>query len=312
MSTQALEHFIAVAEAGSFTSAANRCHISQQGISKSVKSLEKELGVSLVERTGNTISLSEDGKELLVDIRKAVDAQRALITHARKIKERGKDDSITDIYVSSFVTQLMMPTLEELELDDALESTPVLEAEWLEAVRNVSKNRSAVAVVLYPPTKMTPSMKSRILIEDFFSVTAKIKLSKSLAPEGCTFLTSEDLKGIPFAYLSEPFMDDIVERLEASGFLKNVKSNTSSFSQLNRMVYKGRVATLSDTFCEAHDESRKDILYLPFPESITVNVGAIRAAETGANCPQARLIEKLRRIAMDQWGEYAKNHPPIP
>src|SRR4051794_26039389 len=68
-----LRTFVAVAEERNFTRAAERLHLAQQAVSKSVAQLEAELGVELLERTTREVrltaagaSLLEDGRELLV------------------------------------------------------------------------------------------------------------------------------------------------------------------------------------------------------------------------------------------------------
>lgn len=53
--------FLAVAQERSFTRAANVLYISQPAISKSVSSLEEELGFKLFERRDNVLSLTEPG-----------------------------------------------------------------------------------------------------------------------------------------------------------------------------------------------------------------------------------------------------------
>ena len=56
-----LETFVEVCEQMSFTKAASNLYISQQGVSKSIKTLEDELGVSLFLRTNSSISLTNYG-----------------------------------------------------------------------------------------------------------------------------------------------------------------------------------------------------------------------------------------------------------
>jgi DNA-binding transcriptional LysR family regulator len=64
-----LEHFVAAAEAGHFTRAAGRCHISQSALSTSIRSLERELGVPLFARTTRKVELTEAGRVLLDEAR---------------------------------------------------------------------------------------------------------------------------------------------------------------------------------------------------------------------------------------------------
>lgn len=61
MDFRQLETFVEVCEQMSFTKAASNLYISQQGVSKSIKTLEDELGVSLFLRTNSSISLTNYG-----------------------------------------------------------------------------------------------------------------------------------------------------------------------------------------------------------------------------------------------------------
>ncbi len=61
MDIRHLQHFIALAEEGKFTSAAQRMNIVQSGLSVSIKELEQELGSQLVTRTTRKVSLTVAG-----------------------------------------------------------------------------------------------------------------------------------------------------------------------------------------------------------------------------------------------------------
>jgi DNA-binding transcriptional LysR family regulator len=60
-----LRAFIAVAEERNFTRAAERLHLAQQAVSKSVATLESQLGVRLLRRTTRDVSLTAAGETLL-------------------------------------------------------------------------------------------------------------------------------------------------------------------------------------------------------------------------------------------------------
>ena len=65
MDTQLLEAFIAVAQSGSFSAAAERVHVTQPAISKRIAQLEDSLGCRLFDRISRTIYLTEAGSALL-------------------------------------------------------------------------------------------------------------------------------------------------------------------------------------------------------------------------------------------------------
>ena len=57
-----IQHFQRIVQLNSFTEAAEDCHISQSGISQSVKSLEEEIGAKLLIRKNRRFELTEAGE----------------------------------------------------------------------------------------------------------------------------------------------------------------------------------------------------------------------------------------------------------
>jgi DNA-binding transcriptional LysR family regulator len=74
MELRQLEYFVAVAEEGNFTRAAHRVHISQSGISAQIQQLERDLGATLIDRTGRTATLTAAGTAALTHARAALAA----------------------------------------------------------------------------------------------------------------------------------------------------------------------------------------------------------------------------------------------
>lgn len=65
MDIQNLRAFIAVAEAGSFSLAAEKLHLTQPAVSKRIAQLEEQLGAALFDRIGRNTSITEAGAALL-------------------------------------------------------------------------------------------------------------------------------------------------------------------------------------------------------------------------------------------------------
>jgi DNA-binding transcriptional LysR family regulator len=85
-----LEYVAAVARSGSFRRASEALHISQPALSESVRNLERELGITLLDRLPSGATVSRDGRDLLPYIRAAIDAVDRLRSAARTQPAAGR------------------------------------------------------------------------------------------------------------------------------------------------------------------------------------------------------------------------------
>lgn len=90
MDLRHLNYFIVLAEELHFGRAAERLHISQPPLSRMIKQIEDNFGVSLFERTKRKVSLTLAGEELLVQTKQMI-AQ--METVKKRLKIIGKGDS---------------------------------------------------------------------------------------------------------------------------------------------------------------------------------------------------------------------------
>jgi DNA-binding transcriptional LysR family regulator len=65
MELHQLRYFSAVAETGSFSRAAEKCHVSQPSLSQQIQKLESELGGRLFDRLGRSVRLTDLGQAFL-------------------------------------------------------------------------------------------------------------------------------------------------------------------------------------------------------------------------------------------------------
>ncbi|HTX82830.1 MAG TPA: LysR substrate-binding domain-containing protein [Streptosporangiaceae bacterium] len=74
MELRQLEYLVTVVEEASFTRAAERCHVAQPGVSAQIRLLERELGQTLLDRSGRTVRPTEVGAAVLPYARAALSA----------------------------------------------------------------------------------------------------------------------------------------------------------------------------------------------------------------------------------------------
>src|ERR1044072_6933604 len=70
MELRHLRYFVAVAEALSFTKAAQKLRLAQPALTRQVRNLEDEIGVRLLDRANNRVALTEEGRVFLFDSKK--------------------------------------------------------------------------------------------------------------------------------------------------------------------------------------------------------------------------------------------------
>ena len=82
-----LETFIKVAECGSFTKAADDLYITPTAVMKQINALERELSVTLFDRTNHGLRITKAGESFLQDARYIVEYISRAEQRARDIHE---------------------------------------------------------------------------------------------------------------------------------------------------------------------------------------------------------------------------------
>ncbi|MBL8521773.1 MAG: LysR family transcriptional regulator [Betaproteobacteria bacterium] len=80
--------FVAVADAGSFTAAADRLDTTKSALSQAVARLEKELGATLLQRSTRKLAITEAGAAFLADCRALLAQADAALERARSERAR--------------------------------------------------------------------------------------------------------------------------------------------------------------------------------------------------------------------------------
>ena len=112
MELRHLRYFVAVAEELNFTRAAEKLHLAQPSLTRQIHNLEEELGVRLMNRIKNRVSLTEEGRSFLVDARRLVE-QSLESMHAVQRLSRGETSQLNLGYLSKFNFDLLPGTLLE-------------------------------------------------------------------------------------------------------------------------------------------------------------------------------------------------------
>ncbi|MFD1198544.1 MFS transporter [Brucella gallinifaecis] len=112
MELRHIRYVVAAARNGSFSAAAHELHVRQPIISRRIKELEDELGISLFDRSSSGARLTPCGEEFIVDARRIIeDIQR--LTQRAKASKAGKLGRVVVGFYKSLSTGHLRTSLHE-------------------------------------------------------------------------------------------------------------------------------------------------------------------------------------------------------
>lgn len=191
MELRHLRYFIAVAEQLHFRHAAELVHVAQPALSQQIRQLEKEIGVTLFERSRHRVRLTPAGKEFYEHAQFILDRAKQAVEEARKV-EHGDAGTIRIGFVSTAAIAVLPEAMKrlqarvplaEIELRELAAGEQIdglyrdqidvgfLHAELTEDVlktRVVARERLIVAL----PANCKLAKKSRVDLKDLASWTA--------------------------------------------------------------------------------------------------------------------------------------------
>jgi DNA-binding transcriptional LysR family regulator len=110
MELRHLRYFVSVAEALSFTKAAERLHTAQPSLSRQIRDLEEELGVRLLNRTKQRVTLTDEGRSFLGDAKRLLALAAETVESVRR-SHTGEVRALNVGYVSNLFHDLLPRTL---------------------------------------------------------------------------------------------------------------------------------------------------------------------------------------------------------
>ena len=110
MNIKHLEHLLALADTGSFSRAADRLFITQSALSRSIQSLEQDLGAKVLDRIGKRNELTPLGQDVVARAQHIV-RDAAELRHSAKLLQEGGRGSISVGLGSGPAALLMVPLM---------------------------------------------------------------------------------------------------------------------------------------------------------------------------------------------------------
>jgi DNA-binding transcriptional LysR family regulator len=148
MELRHLRYFVATAEAGTVSGAAARLHLTQPGLSRQLRQLERDLGVPLFDRSTTRLELSTTGRALLPQARDLLQRADALRV-AASFHANGRLERLTIGAPTVTLTDVIAPFIATLAPDDP--TTDVLGADGLSPAEVLRRADLAVGTIRASP-----------------------------------------------------------------------------------------------------------------------------------------------------------------
>jgi DNA-binding transcriptional LysR family regulator len=164
LSLTQLSHAVAVAKSRNFHRAAEQLHLSQPGLSRSIRSLEEGLGIKLFDRRHAGIEATEFGKVLVQHAVSIIDLVSDLESEIALMK--GADSGKVSVAAGPFPGELcVLPALGRLLAKKPHLAITVRQHEWRSATDSVRRREADFAIAEISYAEEFQDLTTRILGE---------------------------------------------------------------------------------------------------------------------------------------------------
>ena len=146
MTLQQLRYIVEVAKSGTFMEAAKNLFLSQPSLTKSIKELEKEMGILIFDRTNKGVSVTKEG-EIFLGYARQVLEQATLLEEKYKNHVGGKQEFRVSTQHYSFAVNAFVDLIKECggeEYDFSLRET-----QTFSIIDDVSRMKSEIGILYY-------------------------------------------------------------------------------------------------------------------------------------------------------------------
>lgn len=198
MTLQQLKYVITISKSGSMHTAADELFITQPNLSKAIKDLELEMGITIFNRTNKGVLLTDDGTKFLSYARQVVE-QANLLEDIYKNKESIKRIFAISSQHYGFVVNAFVKLVETLGKDTYEFS--LRECKTYDVINDVKDGRSELGVIYF--SRFNSEIMKKVIssnglsYEFLFEAKPHVLLSKNHPLANKERLTLDDLDAYP-------------------------------------------------------------------------------------------------------------------
>ena len=296
MTLQQLRYIIMIAETGSITMAAERLFIAQPSLSKSVSELEKEMGLTIFNRSNRGVYLSEEGTKFLSYARQIVEQAELLESEYKSAPPPNRAFAVSSQHYA-FVVNAFVELVREYG-KDKYEFT-LRELKTAEIIEDIRTHRSDIGVLYL--SRFNREVIQHILhgedikFETLFTAKPHVFVSRHNPLVGRKSVTLDDLKDFPRLTYDQGVKNSFyfAEELHiTANSPKNII--VSDRATLFNLLIGLDGYTISSGILST-DLNGSDIVSIPLESDESMEIGYIITTDRPMNKLTKRYLEHLER-----------------
>ncbi len=287
MNLKDLQYFLAVAELEHFGKAAEQCYVSQPTLSGQIKKMERQLGITLFERTNRRVMLTDVGQQI-------AGVARRILHEIDTINDIAQSscDPMSGTFrlgafptLASYVFPKLVPNVKELMPKLRLILIEEKTFELLEKLRHGQIDAALLALPVHDDLLM-----SQPLFDDEFMLATPIDHELNQL----THIEQHTLGAHALLLLEEGhcMRDQALDICQLHGMAQEMDFKATSLETLRQMVKAGTGITLMPKI--AIDRTEDNIAYIPFKAPApTRTIGLVWRKTTARKAAIEQIIASL-------------------
>ena len=301
MTIQQLQYVITIAEMGSINKASDVLYLTQPSLTSAVHELEKELGITIFNRSGRGVSLTNDGQEFLLQAGQLVQQYHYLLEKYGKGSPLKKKFGISTQHysfaVKSFVE--MVRQYDTVEYEFAIRETKTREV-----IDDVSTGKSEIGILYLSEFNRKAIEKilraNQLVFHHLIDCSAFVYLWRGHPLAGRSSIRFEDLAEYPCLSFEQGaagsfyFAEEILSTCE---YPRTIRANDRA-TMLNLMVGLNGYTLCSGIICE--ELNGPEYIAIPFEtdegmEDARMEIGYILRKNSVPGHLAQRYIQELKK-----------------
>ena len=320
MRFEALEYFTAAAEQGSFTAAARQQFVSQQGLSKAVAALERELGCRLFERDGARLRLTDAGRALVPHARQCLAARDDLAAAMRPFARAAGPlnrpaASPPVLHAAAFVADSLFSLLDRELTAAGLDDVAIIEHSYAEIMGELERGGTDAVFALCLPLDEARELARapHVAFRPLFLTEIMLAGSSRFIRPGKGAFSLERVAELPVAYYNDAVLNWIVRDMFRDCPLENVITHASNLTRIANYLTAGKAVTFTDSLSVFLSQPDERLAYAPIEGAARFCMGfAHRSDEAPDAAAGAKLARGAAGLPPPSAAHQAHPAPPPP